>query len=247
MRATRSLALAVCLALAPRQARADELPPVEVARPPLPKVEPQPPPPWRTHLEVGAHGTLTTRPLAGDSPLRFPASPGLGLFVGWQLLPYLRASFGASYVFQQLAAPPGAIVPGMSATGLPAHGYTLDVHVAPMLALSRRVRVFASVGMGWTRIEMGRVPVADASGPAEVRERALTFYEVPVGVGATVDLFEGRIGLHGEASFGPAFAVDGTAHEPGQVIDAAGRKRDVRAFDGPIGTATQRLGLSVRF
>jgi hypothetical protein len=239
---------AAFVALAPFAAAADELPPPEVARPPLPEVKGPAAPSWRTHLEVGAQFTLTSRPMiGGTSSVRFPTSPGMGMFLGWELFRYLRASFGASYVFQSLAAPLDAVVPGMQASSLPAHGYTLSVHVSPMLKLSRRVRAFASVGLAWTRIELGRVTADGPTGAAEVRERVLSFYEVPVGFGSMVDLVEGWVALHGEVTFGPAFGVDGNAHETGQVIDATGAKRPVLPLDGPVGSATQRLGISVRF
>ncbi len=260
--------IAALLALAPVSARADEAgsaaPSVEPAATPK-EAAARPAPfedlgespdtartfdatPTGRHLDIGA-SFIFVSPIANsleEAPptLRYDPGSGVGVSGRIVMLPYLQAAFVFSWAAHGLDIDRNALgLKGVS--GGPLTSYRLEVHAMPTLPLGERVRLFGIVGLGWGRLEVGALHSADASGTFLIRGRGASYFDVPLGLGASIAILPGWLSLDAMFWGAPTFAKKGTAHTPIQAFDGEGMPRTVGPMPQVPVWFTQSLGFSL--
>ena len=121
----------------------------------------------------------------------------------------------------------------------------LDARLLPTLPLGDRVRLLGIAGIGWGRVELPPVRATDASGTYFVRDRAASFFEIPLGVGGSVELVPRWLSLDLELVVAPNFSEDGSAYIPVQSLNGLGHKQEIGALPRFPVTFVQALGLSL--
>lgn len=222
------------------------------ARPPLPPAPPSRRLPWDRHIEIGGDVALAARPASTladgtASGVRYRPVIGYGVHARWELLRVLRFSAYFVDADHDLKIPPGALgVAGKVESG-PAETIAFGARFAPTLPLGERARAWVSAGIGWGRFNFGRMSISEpgAATSFEVRERSMSFAEVPLGIGASFDLIRNWLTIELEVSGAFTFGQEGEALEGAQAIDAAGRRRSIGALPMIDGSFVQTLGLSL--
>lgn len=239
-------ALGLLLLVAPALARAEPPP-----RPPLPPAPAPLPVPWERHLDLGLDGaivvTLANADGAGQpTPVRFRPAVGLGARLSIDVLRWLRFSAYLVDARPPLTLPEGALGgPGTVASDW-AHVFRFGARFAPMLALTDRLRLWASAGIGWGRIEYPRMSVTEPGRAAfMIRERADSVLDLPVGIGASFEVIPRWLRLELDLSYGIGLSQQGTGLDAAQAIDAEGRKRVIAGLPKIDGTVVQTLGVSL--
>ena len=206
--------------------------------------------PVSRHVDVGAAVALMLRAADGqtgtqDSLARYPTAIGWGLSARMQIIRYLRASLYVVRGASSLDLSAGAL-------GLPGNpgpvtvtSYSFGLRLSPTLPLGPRARAWLSAGAGWGRLELGRFDVASAGGTFQVRERAFSFVEFPLGVGISIDIIKNWLAVEYEATGAFHAAQRGTALRNGQAIDTAGHRISVGPFPSIAGSFVQTLGLAL--
>ena len=229
------------------------------ARPPLPPAPPSRRLPWGRHIEIGGDVALVARPastLANGtaSGVRYRPVIGYGVHARWELLRVLRFSAYFVDADHDLQIPPGALdVPDEVVAGPrevvaePVETIAFGARFAPTLPLGERARAWVSAGIGWGRFSFGRMDISEpgAAGSYKIRERSMSFAEVPIGLGASFDLIRNWLTVEVEVSGAFTFGQGGEALEEAQAIDAAGRRRSIGALPVIDGSFVQTLGLSL--
>lgn len=262
-----ALSFAAVLAAAPVSAWADGAAPEDPARsasaPPAPPARPPAfedldasPDTARTfdatptgrHVDIGA-SFIFVSPVANSlevapPTLRYDPGSGLGVSGRIVILPYLHAAFFFSWAAHGLDIDRNAL--GLSGvSGGPLTSYRLEVHAMPTLPLGERVRLFGIVGLGWGRLEVGALHSADASGTFLIRGRGASYFDVPLGLGASIAILPNWLSLDAMFWGAPTFAKKGTAHTPIQAFDGEGKPRTVGPMPQVPVWFTQSLGLSL--
>jgi opacity protein-like surface antigen len=213
------------------------------ARPgPLPEIETPAAPEWRRHAEVGGGVVYVSRPLLHEVPPRTPryqAGVGFGVDLRWELLSFLRIHPYFLHVIHDVSIPPGALTTDgtnsiSSATEFPetqAASFSFGAQVEPTWQFNDRLRAWLAAGIGWGRL---RIPVQTASDPTAgdlfLRDRAFSFVEFPMGMGAGFDVIERWLAVSYDMAVVPVIGQTGNALESFQGLDAAGQVRDI----GPL-------------
>jgi len=250
---TLALACASGAAAARAEDKAPERPaPVEEARPPRPPLPPARPPvrlPWARNVELGADVALVFRPASvgaddAQASIRYEPALGFGAHARWEIFRYLRFNayfLGASHA---LRIPEGALgIPG-KVESASVDTFSFGARLAPTLPLGDRARAWVSVGIGYGRFEFPKMYLAEL-GPYPVRERAMSFAEVPAGIGISYDLIRDWLTLELEVLGALALGQDGTSTQRAQAIDAEGRRRSIGGLPVIDATFVQTLGLSI--
>lgn len=228
----------------------------ETARPrePLVDVELPSPPKWERLLEVGASFAFVLRPFAGDSEIGYNPGPGFGVHLQWPIVEWLRLHPYFMHVFHSLDIPLGALSSGTPLSISPdatisdesVATFVLGVKLAPTLQLTDRWRGWVTAGVGWGRFEFPAMTVTDTDGRSfEIRDRAATMVEFPLGVGMAFDVIERWMSIHYEFTAAPITGQSGDAYEIFQTVDADGQIRDVGAFGAIDVSFVQTLGVSI--
>lgn len=120
---------------------------------------------------------------------------------------------------------------------------SIGTALEPNYSITRRLRVYGSLGIAWVRFD------ADApSAPGFDFHATRTGIELNAlfGLGASYDVVEGLVTLHLSMSYGVAFDQRGTAFEPLQVIDG-GTMYHLAPLPEFDGMADLLLGVSAVF
>lgn len=232
---------------APGQAKASEPPP----RPQLPEAPASPSIPWERHIDVGGDVVFIQRPAStlasGDATtIRYAPAIGYGVHGRWDVFRYLR--FSAYYVraYHDVVLPAGALYPGGSVSlDDPIKTYSFGARLAPTMPWTPRARTWITGGVGWGRIEVGRMNVTDGTGAFFVRERAASFVEIPIGLGTSFDIIPRWLSIELELTGAFVLGQEGEALTNAQAIDASGKKRSIGAFPDLDATFVQTVGLSL--
>jgi hypothetical protein len=231
------------------RAPAEPLPPISEARPPpLPEAPEPEPVPWEHHIEVGVGPAVAELPvhLDGDGKttgVRFRPGPGFNVDLSWQVFRYLRFTM---YVFEHdhtLVLPAGSLGITGSITAPSVHAYTFGARISPTLPIGSRVKLWLTAGAGWGFVNYGRFTVAP--GPATIYERGEELFEIPLGLGGSVEIIPRWLSIRFEAigSFVPSQIGDALQH--GQFIGADRLMHDV----GPMPTLdaifVETVGLAI--
>ncbi len=215
-------------------ARPKELPPLEIGSPPFTR-----------HVDIGGGVALVHRITSGDTGVRYPAAVGAGFWARVDVTRYLRANFYAVRTARDVNLPAGALGLAGDPGEVEVYAYSFGLRLAPTWRLGPRARTWVSAGAGWGRLELGRFDVAAAGGSFQVRERAASFVELPMGLGASFDVVPRWLAVEIETTGVFYVAQRGRAFEDGQTIDASGRRVTVGAFPMLGGGFVTTLGLSL--
>jgi len=204
--------------------------------------------PRTRHIDVGA-GFVFISPVANsleDEPAKLHYNPGPGGtgYARILLHPYLQAAAVFSWATHSLETDEDALgAHGLSRTGNMT-AYRLEAHILPTLPIGDWVRLYAIVGLGWGRIEFGTMH-ADYNGDFVIRGRGASYFDVPAGLGTSIEVIPRWLGVDIAMWAAPTFAKQGTAHTPLQAIDGAGHARTVGPLPEVPVWFVQSLGLSV--
>lgn len=223
-------------------------------KPPRPPLPPQPaaePPLWARRLDIGGDVAFVARPASATSEgaatgIRYRTAIGFGLHARWDLFRYLR--FTAYFVdtHHTVLIPQGSLGVGGQITLDAAKTYAFGARLSPTLPLGDRGRVWVTSGVGWGRLELGRMSVQEPGREAfEVRERSMSFVEVPVGLGASFEIVPRWLAVEIEVTGAFVLSQEGNALHDAQAIDTAGRKRVIGSFPEMDASFVQTLGLSL--
>ena len=206
--------------------------------------------PVSRHVDLGAavaivHRVTDGQTDAGESYVRYPSALGVGLSARVDIVRQLRANL---YVVRGSSE----LDPSSGTLGLPGDpgpmtvtSYSFGLRLSPTLSLGSRVRTWLSVGAGWGRLEVGRFDVASAGTSFQVRERAFSFVEVPMGLGASIEVVRNWLSVEFEAMGAFHVGQRGTALRAGQAIDANGHRISVDPFPSIAASFVQTLGLAL--
>ena len=194
-------------------------------------------PPYQ--LELGPDLAYVHR--ASASPARGVSSRAAlapGLLGRLALLPWASVSFRYTRSFHTLDLASGAL--GTSAPTLQAASNlqvtTLQGALQPTWALHPRLRLFASLGLGWGSVVAPAIRLVGES-PSTIRQRRGVFLEAPLGLGLTWWALPRWIALSYEASYAPAFRSSGDAYTPEAYVDRSGQNATAAAMPTFRGSA----------
>jgi hypothetical protein len=151
--------------------------------------------------------------------VRINPAPGFHLDLSWQVLKYLRFTGYLSEHDHSLQLPPGSLgitcPTAASCIAAPnAHFYSFGVRLSPTLPIGKRVRLWLTGGVGWGRVEYDRFTVAAIGGGTyTIPDRPESFFEIPLGLGGSVELIPRWLSLRIELT---------GAFLPSQIGDALG-------------------------
>jgi hypothetical protein len=222
------------------------------ARPPLPPKAEAPSIPWQDQIQIGGDAVFAVRTVHADNGSGITYSPtlGFGLHARWDMLSFLR--FTAYFIDARHDVPKHAgvlscqpIACGSLYVGS-IHTFVFGARFQPMLRVTSRLRTWASFGIGWGRLEVPQMQVADGSGTFPVYPRSDPFVEFPLGVGLSFDVIRDWLAV--EYEFHGAFISDqgGEAVNPILTVDAAGHTRQIGGFAPFAASFTNTLGLTLR-
>ena len=222
----------------------------DLARPaPLSPLEPAHLPISR-HVDIGAAVALVHRVAEGQtgtegSLVRYPSAVGVGLSARVDLLQYLRANLYVVRGSSAMDLPAGALGLRGDPEPLTVTSYSFGLRLSPTLPLGPRARTWLTLGAGWGRLETGRFHVASAGKTFQVRERAFSFVELPIGIGTSIDIIKNWLTVEFEATGAFHVAQRGTATMKSQAIDASGHRIPVGPFPLLAASFVQTLGLAL--
>ena len=135
--------------------------------------------------------------------VRYSPALGFGLHARWDMFSFLR--FTAYFIDARHDIPKGPGVLNCQPTACGAlqldssiHTFVFGARFQPMLRLTSRLRTYASVGIGWGRIEVPRMQIGDGSGSFPMRERSDPFVEFPLGFGFGFDVIRDWVAVEYE-------------------------------------------------
>jgi hypothetical protein len=180
--------------------------------------------------------------------IRYEPTVGFGLQGGFEIFRYLR--FNAYFVDARhdVTLPPGSLGldPESRIELAPMYTFAFGARFLPTLPLSKRVRVWIALGVGYGRMEFERMTVTQPDGQQIiVRDRSEPFIEFPLGGGASFDILQDRLRVNLEITGAFINNQDGNATGPVQAIDPAGKKLAVGGFPELAGSFVQTLGISL--
>ncbi|RLB48288.1 MAG: hypothetical protein DRI90_25520 [Deltaproteobacteria bacterium] len=191
---------------------------------------------------MGGGVVYVSRPLFGALPSTTPhyqTAVGFGVDLRWDLLSFLRVHPYFLHVVHDVPIPGGALTTGAdnsisAGTKFPetsAATFSFGVRVEPVWWLNERLRAWLSAGVGWGRL---RIPVQVAVDPAVgelfLPDRAFSFVEFPLGIGAGFDIIKRWLAVNYDLAVVPVTGQSGVAIEPFQAMDDSGQVRDI----GPL-------------
>lgn len=245
--AAMALGMAV-LGLSSAARAADEPPP----RPPLPDAPKQARLPWERHADIGADFAIAEIPVhvSGSgmlTPVRFHAAPGFGLHLDIPL--FEKLGFTAYFLDARhtMVLPPGSLgFAGKITPDAAAHSFRFGARFSPTIPLTSRLKIWATAGAGWGRIEFPRMTATDPGGaPFMIRERADSVVELPVGLGASFEIIPRWLSIRVEATYAGVLGQVGTGQDTAQAIDDHGMKRTIGSLPHLSGILAQTIGLSL--
>jgi hypothetical protein len=166
-----------------------------------------------------------------------------------------------------LPGEPRAIQPSSRIAADPLRTLAFGARLAPTWPLGDRVRLWLSVGIGYDRFDFGRMRICEPGSdvcdlqsdtpfvpggsdaplakPFQVHTRGASFFEVPLGLGASLELVRDWITLDFETTGAFLLGQGGEATRPMQAVDNEGRRRTIGGLPRPEGSFVQTLGLSL--
>lgn len=201
-------------------------------------------------MDVGS-SVLFVSPISNsieDEPtkVQYEAGPGVSAHVRIVLLKYLHVAAVFSWAPHVISHDRDAlgVEGGLEEVGSMT-SYRLEAHALPTLPLGDRVRLFGILGLGWGRLEIGSMFGHDENGSFLIRGRGASYFDVPVGLGASVEVLPNWMSLDFAIWAAPTFAKEGTAHLPIVAIDGGGEGQRIGPMPQMPILFIQSLGLSL--
>lgn len=211
-------------------------------------------PPWPDRFWVGLGLGISERLSSADaagapSHVRYGNTFGARTELGLVIAPWLGASLFHVLAYPSLELPRGALVSGAERDPSDTSSvftFTFGARFHPTLPLSERVSLGAIVGFSWSRVEVPALSMRDVGATTSFRvpKRALSYYQIPLGLRGSVYLVPRRLSVELEVALGVPFLFDGDGRSPSQAVDASGRTRDVARLPDPSLEVSQTLGLA---
>ncbi len=218
---------------------------------PLPRESAPPPPlPLGRRIDVGAGLAFLAKLAdsdAADQPSEVTYGPTVGLEVHLRIpilddvevIPYfLVAAHPVDVPVRGITGVDGAIDSG-SVTAL-----CFGARLARTFRIDP-VRVWASAGVGYGRMEFGRMVGHERAGNFEIRDRGASFIEFPFGFGGALSVVPRWLSVDLEAAAGPVLNKSGPAWSTFRTIDGVGEVREVGALPEVTATFVTALGVSL--
>ena len=219
----------------------------EVEPPPRPPLPPEPPPvplPWERHIEVGPDALFVARPTS--SAVHLGATLGYGAHLNWDLLSHLRFTFYVEAARHPLTFDAGALGQPGKITSPSVSTYMFGARFSPTLPLTPRLRAWLTAGVGWGRFGYPRMTAQDPGQAAfTIPERSAYIVEVPLGLGISFDIIPRWLSIQAELTGAFLIGHQGSAFDPAQAIDAAGKKRAIGLLPHLDASVVQSIGLSL--
>lgn len=225
----------------------------EPARPrPLPtETETPPRVPSERRLDIGVGPAFVARfasSEAENNPSGVVYQPTLGLetHIRIPIFEHVEVSPYLVLASHSVDLPDGSLgVRGSIETGA-VTAMCFGARVARTFEVVPAFRVWGSAGVGYGRLEFGRMIAQEGGRPAwEIRDRGASFVEFPFGLGAAYTFVPRWLSVDLEASAGPVLDKDGTAFTSARAIDDAGLVRRVGALPEIEASMVVALGLSL--
>lgn len=226
----------------------------ETEPPPRPPAFPQttsPRVPWQRHIEFGGGVAMALRPSSDPSGIRYAPALGVGVHARWNFFDWLRFNIYFVGAVHDVRIPLGALGTPGEVTGddpgtLPrVDTLAFGARLAPTLPLGDRARSWIGVGIGYGRFGFGKMTIREGQDLTYVvRQRAMSFAEVPVSLGTSVDIIKGWFTIESELTFGIALGQGGTATEDAQTI-RAGARQNVGPLPQIDFSVVHTLGLAI--
>jgi hypothetical protein len=233
-------------------------------RPPLPDIPPAPTLPWKAQVELGSYLAFVSRTVNTTEELpivRYEPTLGFGLQGSFEIFRYLRFSAYFVDARHDVVLPPGSLCVENDSAGVcqgrtleiePMYTFAFGARFLPTLPLTRRLRVWAALGVGYGRMEFNRMKVTEPNplNPQQpnqyiVRDRSVAFIEFPLGGGASFEVIKDWMRINLEITGAFINNQDGTATSNVQAVDATGKKRAIGGFPQLAGSFVQTLGVSL--
>jgi hypothetical protein len=181
--------------------------------------------PWQAHVEpyLGlVYAARPAEPEGKDQGIRYASALGFEVAAYVPLSSWLGLIPYYAEADHELEVPKGALGLGAAVGHDDLYVYAFGLRVAPTWTLHPQVRAWLSAGVGWGRMEVGRMTLNTAEGAVVVRERSNPFLEFPLGLGADVELIPRWLKLRGELVVAPVSNQQSSAVQAAQVVDAQG-------------------------
>ncbi len=230
----------------------------EHPRPDLPDLEPAPKLPWQRHGELGIDFAWVSRPFAkglvDNAVQHYKAFPALGVHLHWALWRWLHVHPYFIWGPHPTDVTPGSlsttspssISPATTFDGLKVQSFVFGAKLAPTWQINERWRAWFSFGVGYGRYGFKGMTATEPGGkPFAIPDRDGVFVELPIGIGASVDVVKRWLAVTYEASGAPIVGQSGQAHEATQAVDASGKTRDVGPFGAIQASFVQTIGLAI--
>lgn len=259
---------AICLAAAslPAAARAEEpvrAPSTTTAAPPVDG--PIRPPPLKDELPAPTHekvrrlsltasvvtlsmpASTTIEVTSGsETPSRVAYTPTVGLDVAlrFPIFRYLEVGVGATFGMHGVAYDRDALGIAGTYEGDALARVQGEIRFYPTWPITDRVTLFAIVGGGFGRLEFPEVRVTGTTHTTTIPARGASFFDVPLGVGASLTLVPRWLSLELSVDVAPMAVKDGDVFAPVQVLED-GKKVHASALPTLDATYRQAVGLSL--
>ncbi len=202
-------------------------------------------PPYQ--LELGPNVAYVQRQSASPTQgVNSRSALAPGLLGRATLAPWLAVSFRYTRSFHTLDLGSGAL--GTSAARLEAASElqvtTLQGALQPTWAVTPRLRLYASAGLGWGSVIAPAIRLKGETS-STIRQRRGVFFEAPLGVGLTWWALPRWLTVTYEASYAPTFGSSGDAYTPDAYVDLTGQNATVRAMPSFRGSAYHHFAIAL--
>lgn len=197
-------------------------------------------------LSMPANSTIeSTEGTETTSQVDYAPTVGVDVAMRFPIFRYLEAGVGATFAMPTVAYDHDALgLDGYYDGGALARVQG-EIRLYPTLPLTDRVTLFAIVGAGFGRLEFPAVEVeAPRLGTTTIAARGASFFDFPIGVGASFTLVPRWLSLELSLDVAPMLLKDGDAFVPVQAIER-GKKVHASALPKIDATYRQTLGLSL--
>jgi hypothetical protein len=222
--------------------------------------------PWDNQIEVGADALHVIRlvPSSDTTGIRYRPAFGYGLHARWEMFDFLQFSAYFIDAHHGITVPDNGLGTTLGTAGKVNLGaletYSFGARFQPLLHIKERFRAWLSFGVGWGRMDIGRMQVfnpgvdpkttkcdlSKADAPCfQVDPRSSPYVEFPMGLGVGFDIIPRWLAI--EYEFHGVFMSnqDGTALNPVHPVGSNNLQVAVGAFPPFTHSLTNSLALSL--
>jgi hypothetical protein len=195
----------------------------------------------------------TTETSGGDRGIGYDPTLGFGLHARLPIVRWLELTAYFYDADHDVDVPNGALGPKGTVKLDPLETFAFGARLSPTLHLGDRFRIWLTGGVGWGRMDFGRMTIDQGpNSEVIVRERSNPYVEFPIGVGAGFEIVKDWLVLEYEVTGAFVANESSTAVSPfqgwQQVQEGSrtvGHLVTINPFPGFGSTWIQALGLSL--